>query len=32
MTLIIEVTPCEEAWLEAQAAANGVPPEEIIKR
>ncbi len=32
MTLIIEVTPQEEAWLAAQAMQHGVPTAEIVKR
>ena len=32
MTLNIDFTPLEEAWLTAQAAQQGLPPAEIIKR
>lgn len=31
MTLTIQFTPREEAWLAAQAAQQGVPPAEIVK-
>jgi hypothetical protein len=32
MTLNIDVTPREEAWLAAQAERFGLPPAEIVKR
>lgn len=32
MTVIIDVTPGEEAWLAEQSAERGVPPCEIIKQ
>jgi hypothetical protein len=32
MTLTIDVTPQEEAWLAAQAKQQGVPTAEIVKR
>ena len=32
MTLQIDVTPREEAWLADQAAQQGLPPAEIVKR
>jgi hypothetical protein len=32
MTLNIEFTPQEEAWLHDQAAQQGIPPAEIIRR
>jgi hypothetical protein len=32
MTLNIEFTPQEEAWLNAQALRQGLPPAEIIKK
>ena len=32
MTLTIDVTPGEEAWLAEQAEQQGVPPAEIVKQ
>src|SRR5579863_2697824 len=32
MTLTIDFTPQEEAWLNAQAAQQGLPPAEIVRR
>jgi|SRR5579871_226730 len=32
MTLTIELTPQEEAWLNAQAAQQSLPPADIVKR
>ena len=32
MTLTIDFTPQEEVWLNAQAAQQGLPPAEIVRR
>jgi hypothetical protein len=32
MTLNIDLTPQEEAWLNAQAVRQGLPPTEIVRR